>query len=161
MHLPQLMEPTPTISIAPHERKPEQEVPSDGTNERIAHHTSAERETEVWNLGEREGQGAVPERPSAVVPERTRDGGQVEEAAHRAIQSGMPRGECQHISTVISVNIHQFQRETPRTQHLVLPSLPLMQQRNPQRDSTLSRLSWGSLLLFMPRFAWNTVSAVV
>jgi len=83
------MEPTPTISIAPHERKPEQEVPSDGTNERIAHHTSAEREFEVWNRRECDGQGAVPERPSAAVPERTHDGDQVSDTTPRTL-----RGEC-------------------------------------------------------------------
>jgi len=85
--LPQLMGPTPTTSIVLHEREPEQEVSSDATNERVAHHTpdldSTERESEVWN------RGAVP-----VVPKRSLDGDRVSEGAYHTIP-GTLRGECQ------------------------------------------------------------------
>jgi len=86
------------IPIAPREREPEQEVPLDAANEQITHDVvdldCAEGESEVKNPGESGDRGTVPERPSAVVPERTHDNDQVSEGARYAIRSGRSEGEC-------------------------------------------------------------------
>ena len=96
--LPGLIGPMLMILIAPREREPEQEVPSDAANEQIAHNAlnldCAEGELEVRNLEEGGDQGTVPERPSAVVPERTHDNDQVSEGARHAIRSERSESEC-------------------------------------------------------------------
>jgi len=123
------------IPIASRKRESEQEVPSDAANEQIAHNAldldCAEGESGVRNPEEGGDRGTVPERPSAVVSEYTRDDDQVGEGARHAIRSERSEGECLCRDGISSVNIYQIQRETPRIQHLVLPSLLLMQQRSP------------------------------
>ena len=162
------------VLIAPHEheREPEQEIPSDVTNEQITYNAPdldcAEREPQVRNQGKCEIQGTVPERPSAVVPEPAHDRDQVSEDVRHNIGFGKSSGERLYPGAISSVNIYQFRREALRIQHLVLPSLSLMPQgslrtlqRNPQVGLVLSRLFWGSPPLSMPRFAWNILFEVL
>jgi len=152
--IPQLMEPMPMIPITPHEYTPEQAVPLDATSKQTTHNAPdldcAEGGSEVWTQREHEYQETVPKQSSVVVPERIHDRDQVSEGAHHTMWSERSRGESWCPRGISSVNISRFQRENPRIQQLVLPSLSLVPQRSLQMlwnnlwmDLVLSRTSWG------------------
>ena len=114
----QLMGPVLMILKAAHE----QEVPSNPPKEHFSHNTpdlsSAERESEAQNQGERDDQGTVTERPLEAPPERLSEGGHIGEGVHAAVQLGIPRGECQCRGSIPAcINLYQFRIETVGTRH--------------------------------------------
>jgi len=106
-------------------------VPSNITSEQIAHNAPdldyPGKESEVRDQDEHEDQATTPEQPSAVAPEHMHNDNQTS----GGLRSGMSRGECRCPGAIPSVNIHQFQGQPARIQHLVLPQFLLMLWRSP------------------------------
>ena len=95
---------------------------------------------EGQDVGDREDQGTVAERPSAVTPKRTPDDDQLGERAQRHIQSRRPGGECWLPDNVLSIDHRQLQREPGETRRLKLALFTLVPHQGPKTGSALSRL---------------------
>lgn len=119
--------------IALRERELEHKVPMDIPNEQLGQNTtgvrSDTRRLENWVLAEHGDQGTVGEQPSALVSEYIVNDYQLSEDAQYTAQSGEYEGKCRCLGDVLSVNIHQFQREPRWTLRLGLPPLPPMSRR--------------------------------
>lgn len=153
------------IPTAPHERERERGVPSNAPNKKICHNAPnldySERKSEVLNRGEHEGQGTDIKRPLATAPGCAHDGGRV---SKRACDTVWPMGEGPFPVNVLSVNVHQFRRETAR---MGLPPFSLMPKMSPQTsqwstqvDSVLSKPLWGLSppFILITKFAYDPCS---
>ena len=114
----QLMVPTLTTPTAPYTLQ----APPNSPNEKSSHNVHdlhhAETQSEVRNLGQREGQGTVPNKPSEGIPEPTSDDEQSGKGTQRPVPPRRFRGKsCSPGDTIASIDTYQTRRKTRRMRY--------------------------------------------
>ena len=98
------------------------QVPSNASNEKLNHNAHdlyhAGTQSEVRNLGQHEGQGTVPNKPSEGIPEPTSDDEQSGKGTQRPVPPRRFRGKsCSPGDTIASIDTYQTRRKTRRMRY--------------------------------------------
>ena len=133
-----------TVSIALRGQEHEHEGSAGARNERLGHNTpdphSAERDPEIRDRREGEGQGSGVQQPPETVPGHTLGGDQDGRDLHDLVRSEKPRGEpwCSG-NALVCIDHCQLGREVRWAGLLALPQLGSISRRGRPKRSVPSK----------------------